>query len=108
MPEMGGNRERLFIDLIAVNKVRRKFSLSNFLLLIVKGVIAIVFLPVFILFGALESRFFLKLLKRIVFAIYLFLIGVCVYTFITRNEIIKSTKKVTVEINFHDKMREFK
>ncbi|MDR2077781.1 MAG: hypothetical protein LBP39_02320 [Rickettsiales bacterium] len=108
MLKMGDSGKQLFMDFIPVSKARKRFSFSNFLLLLVKSAVAMIFSPVFILFGIIESKFFLKLFKRVVFAIYLFLVGLGIYTFTTRNRIIKSTKKILVEIDFHDKIKEFK
>ncbi|MDR2778301.1 MAG: hypothetical protein LBB13_02235 [Rickettsiales bacterium] len=56
----------------------------------------------------MESKFFLKLVKRIVFVIYLFLIGMCIYTFTTKDKIMKNSKKVTVDIDFRDRIEKFR
>ncbi|MDR1494774.1 MAG: hypothetical protein LBI29_01915 [Rickettsiales bacterium] len=108
MSEIKKDSMQLFTDLVAISRGRKKFSLVRTVQLTLRVLLGCVFLPVFIFSSIIENRSFLKMLKVTAFVAYTAFITLCLYTFLSKNKILKNQEKVVIELDYRDKMKEFK
>jgi hypothetical protein len=103
-----GEKQQLFTDLVVVGRGRRRFSLVGMGVTAAKIFLGCIFLPVFIFSNILENRNFLRLLKIAVLLVYTVFIGLCLYTFATRNRVLKNNEKIVLELDYRNRIGDFK
>ena len=78
-----------------------------FVINLVKFSIAIIFLPLFLVFSLFQIKIFSKVVKQVVAILYFFTVLVMIYTLININKPIGNDESVIVNVEYKDKIQNF-
>lgn len=101
------NISLLFPDYVFDKKLSKYLFIKH---LVFSPIYVIIFVlyPVYLLFKLFETKFFSKILKQLLLAIYIIFTLILTYTIFTYNRQIKSNKQVIIELKYKDKITEIK
>lgn len=103
---INSQKESLPLDCILEKELNSGFI--DLLCRFIKNIIALIFLPFYLVISLFENRLFSTFLKQILFFLYLLSVIVFIYTFLNYSRKIGSEEKLVRDIPYLDKIREIK
>ena len=101
------NETNEILDSFRKKKIKFNNKITKFIVNVVKFFIAIIFTPLFCVFSLVRTKLFLKVFTQVIVILYFICFLLLIYTFINRNKPIGNNEKVSVKIEFKDKIRDF-